>query len=43
MKVLFFFARATLFPPLDKRNTRDKATGLCITSERLIGALGVRC
>jgi len=22
-----------LFPPLNKRNTRDKAQGLCITSE----------
>ena len=31
-----------LFPPLDKRNTRDKAKGLCITSERYIGELGVR-
>ena len=26
--------RRTLFPPLDKRNTRDEAKGLCITSER---------
>ena len=33
----FFFTRRTLFPPLDKRNTRDKAKGLCITSERSIG------
>ena len=24
----FFFARTALFPPLDKRNTRDKAKGL---------------
>ena len=31
-----------LFPPLDKRNTRDKAKGLCITSERYIGELGAR-
>ena len=31
-----------LFPPLDKRNTRDKAKGLCITSERCIETLGVR-
>ena len=23
-----------LFSPLDKKNTRDKAKGLCITSER---------
>ena len=29
-----------LFPPLDKRKTRDKAKGLCITSERHIGELG---
>ena len=39
----FSFARRTLFPPLDKRNTRDKAKGLRITSERHIGELGVRC
>ena len=31
-----------LFPPLDKRNTCDKAKGLCISSERSIGELGVR-
>jgi len=31
-----------LFPPLDKRNTRDKAKGLRITSARHIGELGVR-
>jgi len=30
-----------LFPPQDKRNTRDKAKGLRITSERRIGELGV--
>ena len=36
----FFFTRRTLFPPLDKRNTRDKAKGLCITSERYIGVAG---
>ncbi|KDU78704.1 hypothetical protein HMPREF1121_01563 [Porphyromonas sp. KLE 1280] len=24
----FFFTRTMLFPPLDKRNTRDKARGL---------------
>ena len=24
----FFFTRTILFPPLDKRNTRDKAKGL---------------
>ena len=39
----FFFARKTLFPPLDKRNTRDKAKGWCVTSERHIGEMGVRC
>ena len=39
----FSFTRRTLFPPLDKRNTRDKAKGLRITSERHIGELGVRC
>ena len=31
-----------LFLPLDKRNTRDKAKGLCIYSERYIVELGVR-
>ena len=31
-----------LFPPLDKRNIRDKAKGLRITSERHIEELGVR-
>ena len=39
----FFFTRTMLFPPLDKRSIRDKAKGLCITSERCIGELGVRC
>ena len=29
----FFFTRRTLFSPLDKRNTRDKAKGVRITSE----------
>ena len=29
----FFFTRTMLFPPLDKRNTRDKAKGVRITSE----------
>jgi len=38
----FFFARTMLFPLLDKRNTRDKAKGLCISSERYIVELGVR-
>ena len=31
-----------LFPPLDKRNIRDKAKGLRISSERHIGELDVR-
>ena len=39
----FFFTRTLLFPPLDKRNTRDKAKGLRVTSERYIGQLGARC
>ena len=39
----FFFMGMTLSPPLDKRNTRDKAEGLCISSERSVGELGVRC
>ena len=39
----FFFTRIALFPPLDKRNTRDKAKGVRITSERYIGELGMRC
>ena len=30
----FSFTRMTLFSPLNKRNTCDKAKGLCITSER---------
>ena len=38
----FFFMRRTLFPPLDKKNTRDKAKGLCISSKGHIGKLGVR-
>ena len=29
----FFFTRMALSPPLDKRNSRDKAKSLCITSE----------
>ena len=37
----FSFARRILFPPLDKRNTRDKAKGLCISSEGHIGELGI--
>ena len=39
----FFFARRILFLSLDKRNTRDKAKGLRITSERHIGELSARC
>ena len=39
----FSFARRTLFPPLDKKNMRDKAKGLRVSSERYIGELGVRC
>ena len=39
----FSFTRRTLFPPQDKRNARDKAKGLCISSERHIGELSVRC
>ena len=39
----FFFTRRTLFPPQDKRNTRDKAKSLRIASERYIGELGARC
>ena len=39
----FFFTRMRLFPPLDKKNTRDKAMDLCIPSERHIEALSVRC
>ena len=35
----FLFTRRTLSPPLNKRNTRNKAKG---TSERSIGELGVR-
>ena len=31
-----------LFPSQDKRNTRDKAKGLRISSERYIGELGMR-
>ena len=38
----FSFTRRTLSPPLDKRNTRDTEKGLCISSERYLGELGVR-
>ena len=41
-KVIFSFTSMALFPPLDQRNTRDKAKGLRITSERYIGELGAR-
>ena len=36
----FFFTKRTLFPPLDKRNTCDKAKGVRVSSERNIGELG---
>ena len=39
----FPFTRTALFPPLDKRNARDEAKGLRITSERHIVGLGARC
>ena len=39
----FSSTRRILFPPLDKRNTHDKAKGLCIPSERYIGELVARC
>ena len=35
----FPFTRRALFLPLDKKNTRDKAEGLCLSSERYIGEL----
>ena len=38
----FSFTEMALFPPLDKRNTRDKAKGVRITSERRIGEPGVQ-
>ena len=38
----FFFTRTMLVPPLNKRNTRSKVKGLCITSGRHIAGLGVR-
>ena len=38
----FFFTRRTLFPPLDKKDTRDMAKGLRITSKRDVGELGVQ-
>ncbi|KXB71247.1 hypothetical protein HMPREF3185_02054 [Porphyromonas somerae] len=42
VKALFSSQEGRFFPPLNKRNTRDKAKGLCITSERHIGELGMR-
>ena len=33
----FFFTKRALFLPLEKKNTRDKVKGLCITLERHIG------
>ena len=39
----FFLHENDAFPSQDKRNTRDKAKGLCVSSERHIGELGVRC
>ena len=39
----FFFTRIALFPPLNKRNTRDKEKGVRISSEGHIGEKGVRC
>ena len=42
VKALFLHEHGT-FPPLDKRNTRDKAKGLRISSERYIGELSARC
>ncbi len=38
----FSFTRTMLFPPLDERNTRDRAKGLCLSLEGHIGELGVR-
>ena len=38
----FSFVRRTLFSPLYKRNTHDKAKGLRVASERYIGKLVVR-
>ena len=38
----FSFTEMALFPPLDKRNPRDKAKGVRITSERRIGEPGVQ-
>ena len=40
---VFFFTGTALFSPLDKRNTRNKAKGLRVASERSIVGLSVRC
>ena len=40
MRALFLHEKDT-FPPLNKRNTRDKVKGLRVASERYIGELGV--
>ena len=40
----FFFTRMVLFPPLDKRNTRDKVEGKAYHfGEAYREELGVRC
>ena len=39
-KGAFFFTRRTLFPPLDKRNTRDKAKGLLEHFEEIYRGAG---
>ena len=42
MKALFLHENDA-FPSAGKRNTRDEAKGLCISSERHIRELGARC
>ena len=37
----FFLHEKDTFPPLNKKNTCDKAHGLRVASERYIGELGV--
>ena len=39
----FSFTRRTLFPPLDKRNTRDKAKGLLDHFGEAYRGAGARC
>ena len=39
----FFFTSRTLFPPLDKRNTHDKAKGKAYRFGEVYRGLGVRC